>query len=69
MDILKTLAFARRIAEAIAEGRIEASTVKNMTDEQLVEFDTEAYQALKDAQAENERLAGSPPANTGGFDS
>jgi hypothetical protein len=61
MDWLKALAFARRIAAEIAEGRLEASAVKDMTDEQLAEFDTAAYQALVDAQAENERLAGEAP--------
>lgn len=61
MDILKALALVRRIAEAIAEGRIEASAVKTMTDEQLAEFDKEAYQALTEAQAENERLANETP--------
>ena len=55
-DINKIFAFARRIAEAIAEGRVEAAAVKDMTDEELAEFDTEAYQALRDAQAENEEL-------------
>lgn len=61
MDWLKAFAFARRIAEAIAEGRVEAAAVKNMTDDELAEFDTEAYQALVDVQAENERLAAETP--------
>lgn len=61
MDWLKTFAFARRIAEAIAEGRLEAPAVKNMTDEQLAEFDSEAFTALQEAQAENERLASETP--------
>lgn len=60
MDWLKAFEFARRIAEAIADGRLEAKAVKTMTDDELAEFDTEAYQALKDAQAENERLASTP---------
>lgn len=54
---MKMLAFGRRIAEAIAEGRVEAKAVKDMTDEQLAEFDTSAYQALVNAQADNEQLA------------
>lgn len=58
MDILQALALVRRLAEAIADGRIEAGAVKDMTDEDLATFDTEAYQALVDAQAENESLAG-----------
>ena len=53
----KIFAFGRRIAEAIADGRLEASRVEDMTDEQLAEFDSEVYQALLDAQAENEALA------------
>jgi hypothetical protein len=57
MDWLKAFEFARRIAEAIADGRVEASAIKDMTDEQLAEFDTEAYQALVDAQQRNEDLA------------
>lgn len=61
MDWLKALAFARRIAAEIAEGRLEASAVKTMTDEELATFDTEAYQALVEAQAENERLANETP--------
>lgn len=56
-DLIKIFNLARRVAEAIADGRLEASAVKDMSDEQLAEYDTEAYQALKDAQAENERLA------------
>lgn len=62
MDILKALALVRRMAEAIAEGRLEAAAVKDMTDDQLATFDTEAYQALMDAQAENERRANETPA-------
>lgn len=58
MDWIKAIAFARRVAEAIADGRIQAAAVKDMTDEQLAEFDAEAFQALNDAQARNERLAG-----------
>lgn len=61
MDWLKAIAFARAIAEAIADGRIEAAEVKNMTDEQLATFDTEAYQGLVAAQAENEELAETVP--------
>lgn len=57
-DLDKVFSFARRIAEAIAEGRAEASAVATMTDDELAEFDTEAYQALLDAQARNEDLAG-----------
>ena len=55
--VVNIFSLARRIAEAIAEGRLEAAAVKGLTDEQLAEFDTAAYQALKDAQAANERLA------------
>ena len=55
-DINKIFSLARRIAEAIAEGRIEASAIKDMTDDQLAEFDTEAYQTLLDAQKHNEEL-------------
>ena len=55
--VVNIFSLARRIAEAIAEGRLEAAAVKDLTDEQLAEFDTAAYQALKDAQAANERLA------------
>ena len=58
-ELLNIFSLARRIAEAIAEGRLEAAAVKDMTDEQLAEFDTEAYQALVDAQNENERMANS----------
>lgn len=61
LDLLKIFSLARRVAEAISDGRLEAAAVKDMTDEQLAEFDTEAYQALKDAQAENERLASEVP--------
>jgi len=65
MDLLKVFAFARRIAEAIADGRVDASAIKDMSDEQLAEFDTEAYQALTEAQAKNEQIVASssvPPA-------
>ena len=55
--VVNIFSLARRIAEAIAEGRLEAAAVKDLTDEQLAEFDTAAYQALKDAQEANERLA------------
>lgn len=58
---LKMLAFGRRIAEEIAEGRVEASAIKDMTDEQLSEFDAEVFQGLQDALAENKRLASEPP--------
>lgn len=60
-DLSKMFAFARRIASEIAEGRVEASAIKDMTDEQLAEFDTEMFQALKDAQDRNEALANEEP--------
>lgn len=56
MPQLNPFGLARKIAEAIAEGRLEAKNVPDMTDEKLAEFDKEAYQDLLDAQAENERL-------------
>lgn len=55
--VVNIFSLARRIAEAIAEGRLEAEAVKDLTDEQLAEYDTAAYQALKDAQKANEDLA------------
>lgn len=55
-DITKIFALARRVAEAIAEGRVEASAIKDMTDEQLAEYDTEVYAALLEAQQRNEAL-------------
>jgi hypothetical protein len=58
MDITQALSLARRIAEAIAEGRVEAAKVATMTDEELATYDTAAYQALLDAQAANEKLVG-----------
>lgn len=57
MEIVKVLAFARRLLEAVADGRLELSKIKGITDEELVTYDAAAYQALVDAQAENERLA------------
>lgn len=62
MDIINALALARRLMEAVAEGRLEASKVKDMTDDELAAYDTLAYQALLGAQAENERLVGEDPA-------
>lgn len=56
-DLIQVFAFARRIAEAIAEGRLEASAVPQMTDEQLAEYDAEVYQGLVAAQERNEDLA------------
>lgn len=60
MDITQSLALARRLVEAVAEGRLEAAKVKDMTDDELAAYDTLAYQALVDAQTANDRLAGEP---------
>lgn len=53
-SILEVFALIRRYAEAFAAAGIELKDVKNLTDEQLAELDTEAYNALQRAQAEAE---------------
>lgn len=55
-DIIKSLALARRLLEAAAEGRLDLNGVKDMSDEELATYDTEAYKELTDAIAENDRL-------------
>lgn len=57
MDWLRAIAFARRLIEEVAEGRLELVDIKNMTDEELAAFDGEAFQGLQDAQNRNEQLA------------
>lgn len=53
-DWLNAFKLARIIAVEIAEGRQEASAVKDMTDEELANFIPEAYEAMKSAQQANE---------------
>lgn len=55
---IEIMAIIRRYAEAIADGRIIAKDVPNMTDDQLAEFDTEMYGRLTAKQEEAEQLAG-----------
>jgi len=57
MDIVDVLALLRRYAEAFAEGRIEAQTVKTMTDDELAAFDDELSARLEAKQREAENLA------------
>lgn len=55
-DVFRGFELVRRIAEAIADGRVEAAQVSTMTDEQLAEFDTEVYQRYLEVQKEREAL-------------
>ena len=57
MDVNNILAIVRRIAEAIAEGRIEASAIKTMSDDELAAYDDELNGILKKKQQEAEALA------------
>lgn len=49
-------ALVRAYAQAIAEGRIEARQIAEMTDEQLKEFRKEKLASLEDKQREAEGL-------------
>lgn len=57
LDPLKWADQIRRIAQAIADGRIEARTVAAMTDEQLAEYNLRLAGELDDAIAEGEDLS------------
>jgi hypothetical protein len=48
----------RRVAEAIAQGRIEARQVADMTDDQLAEYSARLTAELDDAIAEGESKSG-----------
>jgi len=50
-------ALVRAYAQAIAEGRIEAKQIAEMTDEQLKAFRKEKLSSLEDKQREAEDLA------------
>ncbi len=50
----------RRIAKAIADGRIEARQIAEMSDEQLEEYDARLASELDDAIAEGEALSQEP---------
>jgi hypothetical protein len=56
-SITEILSIVRRYAEAIAEGRIAAKEIINMSDEQLADFDRGAFDRLSALQAEAEDLA------------
>lgn len=62
VDILAVLRLARRIALAIADGRVDANAVESMTDEDLAAFDETAAAALEAKQKEAEDLAAAEPA-------
>lgn len=55
-DVFRGFELVRRIAEAIADGRVEARSVSTMTDAELAEFDTEVYQEYLRSQEEREAL-------------
>jgi hypothetical protein len=55
LDPTKMGEVIRRIAEAIANGRIEAREVAGMTDEQLAEYDARLSAEYDDAIAQGER--------------
>lgn len=59
-DIFRGFEIARRVAEAIAAGRIEAAAVGDMTDEQLAEFDKDVYAEYLASQKEREDLLAEP---------
>lgn len=61
VDILAVLRLARRIALAIADGRVDANAVESMTDEDLAAFDETAAAALEAKQKEAEDLAAAEP--------
>lgn len=50
------LALLRRYALAIAEGRIEASAIGGMSDEELLAFDEQKFNELDQKQKEAEDL-------------
>ena len=55
-DVFRGFELVRRVAEAIADGRVDAAQVSAMTDEQLAEFDTEMYARYLEVQKEREAL-------------
>lgn len=55
-DIFRGFEIARRVAEAIAAGRLEASQVELLTDEQLAEFDKDVYAEYMESQKERDAL-------------
>jgi hypothetical protein len=58
LDPLKTIEYLRRIVTAIAEGRIEARQVAEMTDEQIVDYSTRLGDEWEAAINEGKELAG-----------
>lgn len=57
ISIKDALALARRYAVAIAEGRIEAKDLSEMSDEALIEFDEKSFDKFSAKQNEAEELA------------
>lgn len=57
MSTTEVLSLVRRYATAIAEGRIAAKVIADMTDEELLEFEQSKFGELDAKQKEAEDLA------------